>query len=204
MDFGEAQATRRIRDRERDDVKRLPIIAMTAHAMKGDREQCLEAGMDAYISKPIRVQDLLHTLETIEPGGCIPSGDRPQSAAPNIAEPGDCRMAAVIDWPAAIAAVGGNLANLRSLTDVFRQECPTLIEQIHRAITEKDAKSLRRAAHTLKGSAVLFVAEDAAARAKVLEMMGREARFDGAPEALVELRSAVKRLLTALEQRPED
>jgi len=198
------EATRRIRDRERDDVKRLPIIAMTAHAMKGDREQCLEAGMDAYISKPIRVQDLLHTLETIEPGGCIPSGDRPQSAAPNIAEPGDCRMAAVIDWPAAIAAVGGNLANFRSLTDVFRQECPTLIEQIHRAITEKDAKSLRRAAHTLKGSAALFVAEDTTARAKVLEMMGREARFDGAPEALVELRSAVKRLLTALEQRPED
>ena len=79
-----------------------------------------------------------------------------------------------------------------------------LIEQIHRAITEKDAKSLRRAAHTVKGSAALFVAEDTAARAKALEMMGREARFDGAPEALVELRSAVKRLLTALEQRPED
>src|SRR5262249_25616202 len=120
------EATRRIRDRERDEVRRLPIIAMTAHAMKGDREQCLGGGMDAYISKPIRVQDLLDALETIEPVGCIPAGNRPHSAAPKNAEPGDSRMAAVIDWPAAMAAVGGNIANLHSLTDVFRQECPTL------------------------------------------------------------------------------
>lgn len=158
---------------------------MTAHAMKNDREQCLEAGMDGYVSKPIRAHDLLQTLETIE-----------------LAR-GDAESAPAIDWPAAIEAVGGNVANLLSLTDVFRRECPMLMEQIERAISEKDAKTLRRAAHTLKGSAALFAAGDTAARAKELESMGRDARFDGAPEAFDQLSSAVKRLIAALDHRLE-
>ncbi len=194
------EATKRIRDRERDGVSRVPIIAMTAHAMKGDREQCLEAGMDGYISKPIRSQDLLQILERIEPVGYIATHDQARSPAQNNVEAGDHGNATAIDWPAAIEAVGGEVANLRSLTDVFRHECPTLIEQIHRAIDEKDAKTLRRAAHTLKGSASLFVAEDTAARARLLETMGREGRFDGASEALAELQQAVKQLLTAIDQ----
>src|SRR5262249_18050301 len=149
------EATKRIREREGNGAtKRLPIIAMTAHAMKGDREQCLEAGMDAYISKPIFAQGLLQLLETIQPAGNI-AFVHADSPSQHSGVPDDSVDPAVIDWPAAIEMVRGNLANLRGLTDVFRQECPTLIEQMDCAITDKDAKTLRRAAHTLKGSAAL-------------------------------------------------
>src|SRR5262249_54077205 len=151
--------------REKDGA-RIPIIAMTANAMKGDREKCLEAGMDGYISKPIRAFDLLESLAALDRPAAAPVLSRsPSGANPESDAPGGERAVA-IDWPAAIDAVGGHVANLWSLIDVFREETPSLIEQADRAIGARDAKTLRRVAHTLKGSAALLVAEEIASRAK--------------------------------------
>jgi len=165
------EATMRIREREKITGLRIPVIAMTANAMKGDRERCLESGMDGYVSKPIRAADLFRALEPIQP-------QAPPKPAP--------------------AAVARTSRFNRELVAIFHQECPTLLAEIDRAIAQKDSKSLRRAAHTIKGSAALFEAEETVARAKVLENMGRESQFEGAPEAFVALRDEVTRLLLSL------
>src|SRR5262249_43034867 len=160
--------TQRIRERESSAGGHVPIIAMTANAMKGDREKCLEAGMDGYVSKPIRADELFSALKPIETTLPATPATIPSAADQKIDEKDDDR---------------------NDLLDVFRAECPKLIEQIDRAIREQDAKTLRRAAHTLKGSAALFGADETVALSKALETMGREARFEGARATLEKLRS---------------
>ena len=167
------EATGRIRARERATGAHVPIVAMTAHAMKGDRERCLEAGMDDYVSKPIRAEDLFRALEPIERAV--------RASGTNAAAP----------VPAVGSAVSSPIDD--ELVEIFRAECPVLLGQMDRAIADQDAKTLRRAAHTLKGSAALFSAEHTVNLARNLETMGKEGRFDGAVDALKLLRAQVSK-----------
>src|SRR5262249_5914629 len=116
------EATGRIRARERTTGARVPIVAMTAHAMKGDRERCLEAGMDDYVPNPIRAEDLYRALEPVE-RAVHASGS--QAAAPA---------------PAIAAAVTRSADG--ELVEIFRTECPGLLGQMDRAIADQDAKTL--------------------------------------------------------------
>ncbi len=176
------EATAAIRRAEAHTGQRVPIIAMTAHAMKGDRDRFLAAGMDGYVAKPVRPHELYAAVEGAETGPLAPA-DAP------------------FGWDAALENVGGDEAMLRELAEMFFVECPKLMQQLREHIAGADGPQLRRAAHTLKGSAHVFGAEAAAAAAHRLEEIGREAGFADAEEALASLEDEVARLLPALRQQ---
>jgi signal transduction histidine kinase/CheY-like chemotaxis protein len=178
------ETTAAIRDREKTTGGRLPVIAMTAHAMKGDRENCLKAGMDGYVSKPLRPEDLFAALE----------GSVPEAAHEPAAEP----AAAVFDRAAALKRVGGDVGLLNELAGVCVEEAPGLMERIRAAIAEKDGPKLRFAAHALKGSIGVFSADAAHEAAWRMEQVGRDQNWTDADAAWAALEAAVGQLLPAL------
>lgn len=180
-------ATAAIRERERHTGGHLPVIAMTAHAMKGDRELCLSKGMDGYVTKPLRPEDLFAALEGLADVG-------PASRAGP-----DLPPAQPFDLSAALKRAGGDDELLRELAGLCLDECPKLLAEIREAVGGKDAARLRTAAHTLKGSVATFAADEAAAAALRLEEMGRAGRWDGVGDALAGLEAALDRLRPALD-----
>jgi CheY-like chemotaxis protein/HPt (histidine-containing phosphotransfer) domain-containing protein len=181
------QATAAIRERERGTGRHLPIVAMTAYAMKGDRERCLEAGMDRYVSKPIRAEELLRTLAELLPGTDAPAAPAPPAA------PDDG-----LDLETARRWVGGDDRLLGELAALFLQEAGGWLGEIRAAVAAGEAVRLRQFAHTLRGSASTFGARavcDAAAR---LEAQARSGDLAGADAALGALDAALEQLRPAL------
>ena len=184
-DMDGIEATAAIRQAETPTGGHIPIIAMTAHAMKGDRERFLAAGMDGYVAKPVRPHELYTAVEGFH------SALRSEIASADV----------FFEWDAALERVGGDEAMLRDLAEMFFAECPKLMQQIREHIAGANGPELRRAAHTLKGSAHVFGAEATAEAAHRLEEIGREAAFADAGEALALLEDEVARLLPALRER---
>lgn len=178
------EATAAIRQAEAQTGGHIPIIAMTAHAMKGDRDRFLAAGMDGYVAKPVRPHELYAAVESCDAGLLAPT---------------DVPFA----WDAALESVGGDEDMLRELAEMFFVECPKLMQQIREHLAGANGPELRRAAHTLKGSAHVFGAEATAEAAHRLEEIGREEVFADAEEALGVLEGEVARLLPALRGRVE-
>ncbi len=179
-EMGGFETTARIRAWEKKVGGRLPIIALTAHAMKGDRERCLTAGMDGYISKPIHPPDLWQAIDTVLPPAAA-RDDLPKAPP-----------AAVVDREALLARIGGDMELLRELVGLYRADYPRLLAEIQAAVRANDADRLRRAAHTLKASAGTFGAEQVCAAAKRLEAMGRDGTLAGAAEAGAALEEALR------------
>jgi two-component system sensor histidine kinase/response regulator len=143
------EATAAIRARERETGVHTPIIAMTAHAMSGDRERCLEAGMDAYVSKPLRPADLMAAIDAVLPVGAEEPTQPPAAAAPDGA-------AATIDEGQLLDDFGHNAKLLAQVIAVFLADLPKRVAQIQEARAAGDADALAAAAHALKGSVGLF------------------------------------------------
>ena len=158
------QATATVRARERVSGGHVPIVAMTAHAMEGDRERCLAAGMDGYVTKPVEADRLIEAVES---------------------------AAGSFDPHAAVARVGGDGKLLRELIDMFLADCPRMVADVKNAIESKDAEALKLAAHALKGSVANFAAAPAVDAARRLEVMGKDGDLSGAPAALRELQTAL-------------
>jgi PAS domain S-box-containing protein len=193
------EATAEIRRREEGTGRRTPIIAMTAHAMKGDRERCLAAGMDGYVSKPIQTRELYGAIAALAPPhpSRPPSGPGNQYAADADHSPaGD--GGALIDQAEALARVGGDWDLLKSLMEVFFDSYPAQLTQLHEAVGRGDAATVYRLAHTLVGAVGIFGARSAVEAATRLEAMGREGRLAGAEEAWQRLDAAVSRMRPAL------
>jgi PAS domain S-box-containing protein len=164
-DMGGFEATESIRRRERTTGGRLRIVAMTAHAMNGDRERCLAAGMDGYLSKPIDPQMLFAVVEQDAEGRTpteTPSG---------------------VDRAAMLERLGGDEALLVDVVKVFLDDCPVRLARIKAAVDSRDAERIRQEAHGLKGAAGNLSASGLFDAARTLEHVGAERRLDAAEAA---------------------
>jgi two-component system, sensor histidine kinase and response regulator len=177
------EATRAIRDRERSSERHLPIIALTAHAMRGDRERCFSAGMDGYLSKPIDVDELIATVERFGAGQATAS-TKPAPAAES--------TLAIFDEQNALAYTGGDRALLKEIVRVFRKDTPAALRRVASALKRGDAESLRLAAHTIKGSIATVGSPAGRQTAFELEQMGRAKKLDGADRVYARLREQMK------------
>ncbi len=196
------EATAAIRDRERMNGGHIPIVAMTAHAMKGDREKCLAAGMDDYLAKPIRAEELYEMVERFAPAASHAGGEhtaRPAAVAEPSSPDKEPQMEQQrLDWELARERIGGSEEILRDLAELFVRESPKMMQEIRAAIDRSDHPELRRTAHTLKGSAAVFVAQPTVDAALQLEQLGARGTLDGAEEAWSELAAEVDGLLPVL------
>jgi two-component system sensor histidine kinase/response regulator len=173
-------ATTAIRKNEKQSGNHLPIFAMTAHAMKGDRERCLAAGMDGYITKPVRFSDIEHTL-----AGLIREN---VNSSPPVAKT-EC-------WNRndALDRIGGDQQLLRDLCQIFLDESPKLMVKLRQAIASGDCDGLMRAAHSLKGESSYLGAGKTSQAARQLEDMGRNQDLSRAGNTLAELEREISTL----------
>jgi len=135
------EATARIRRREQELGTRLPIIAMTAHALQGDRQRCLDAGMDRYIAKPIRAQELFEALHELYAARGLSAAAPDAVAAP---------PRGVVTWDAALASAGGNHDVLATLVSAAAEEVPKHVAELRQAVAAGDALAVRKTLHTLR------------------------------------------------------
>jgi CheY-like chemotaxis protein/HPt (histidine-containing phosphotransfer) domain-containing protein len=176
------EATAFIRAREQMTGHHLPIVAMTAHAMSGDRDRCLAAGMDDYLTKPVLLADLSRVLDKL-----VPTTTRSHCAA--VTEPAPA---------ASPAQSAGEESWLSELVPLFLQECPRFLTEIRAAIARGDAEGLHRAAHTFKGSLTNFSAPEAVEAAQSLAMIGRQGNLAEAEGAYAALEGTVAQLRESL------
>ena len=184
------EATRAIREQEIQTGRHLPIVAMTAHAMKGDRERCLDAGMDEYVSKPIQKGDLFRAIQAVTPAGG--SGTERVEAVESLAH--------VFDRQTALERVGDDEETLSEVIQLFLSDVPRQVDDIRTAIRERDHKRLESAAHSLKGAAGCLGGERTAAAAMRLEALSKQTDFCGATEGLTELEHELKRFINEISE----
>ena len=189
MDGFEAVAS--IRALERPRAGRIPIVALTAHAMKGDRERCLAAGFDDYLTKPIRSAQLREALEKWS--GRLAVG--PDRSPPGPIGPSGTEF----DRDSALATVGGDAGLLGEVVGLFLGDCPRLLTEIERAIDRSDAPDLKRLAHTVRGVAGNFALPAVVEAARVLESRAGDQAWETIREDFDELREGLERVRPALE-----
>jgi two-component system, sensor histidine kinase and response regulator len=200
------EATRLLREREIGCGEHALVIAMTAEAMIGDRERCLTAGMDDYIAKPIDSDELVSLLDKYFPHETndsideISSGDRYLRSA-NKCEPetaASLNDQSILNWDVAAERIPGGPDMLKEVANLFLEESTKLIDEIRRALEENNAQDLRRAAHTMKGSADVFGAKRVVDAAKGLEMLGREGSLEKGHELLQKLEKHYEELAESI------
>ena len=187
-EMGGLETTAAIRAQEKSPAARVPILAMTAHALKGDRERCMAAGMDGYIAKPIRPQEMFHAIENLNP--------RQESAA---AEP----ETDLLNRQEVLYRFDDDMELLREAVQDFLEECPKRLAALRDALACGDCQSVERLAHALKGSVGNFSARHAIDAAQKLETIGREGKAAAGIDAYAELNEAIERLKPALRALPQ-
>ena len=187
------EATRLIRDRERGTGEHIPIIAMTAHAMKGDDERCFAAGMDDYLTKPIRTEELMAALDNVGSGKAM-HGARLEPATKTTA-----RETCAVDLGAALDRLNGDRELYNELVEVFRQECPGAAAKMRRAIDDRDLRVVERSAHTLRGAASNLGAVAVSEAAMELERRAGSNDVASTDEQFEVLQREIERLFSELE-----
>ena len=219
------EATIAIRNSESGTARHIPIVAMTAAAMKGDREKCLTAGMDDYVAKPFEPEDLFRAVESVPANALNANRDSSTdhvdvgvaavdpvvdtviddsviSATP-ISE-ANAASSRLIDWEAVLPRIPSGKTLALELADLLITESQDRLQQIRDSIIGQDGPTLRRAAHTLKGSVAIFCVEPIVAAAERIEGFAMAEDFDQSAAALVELEPLVPRLISELTQYKND
>jgi CheY-like chemotaxis protein len=195
--MGGLEATAAIRSRERNgrgysekNPGRMPIIALTAHAMSGDRDRCFEVGMDGYLTKPMQRGELFAEIDRV----IAASGAAMASESENADDP-----PGPVENPL-LSIVEGDQELLGELIHLFRQECPRHLREIHEAIAASDATRLARAAHALKGSIGVFGGSVALELASETERLARSGSIEEAARVVRDLEQAILRLTAELDR----
>jgi two-component system sensor histidine kinase/response regulator len=183
-EMGGLEATAAIRAREETTGARVPIIALTAHAMKGDRERCRAAGMDGYLAKPIDVNELIAAVER--------TGRRQSSDERHESSGGE--KARIFDEQAALSYTGGDRELLQDVIATFRTSCSTYQRRIERALEGNDAEAVRQAAHALKGAVATVGSPAGRDAAAAVEQLARDGNIDGARTAYASLDRCLSQL----------
>ena len=188
-------ATVKIREGERLTGLHLPIVAMTAHAMKGDRERCLDVGMDEYVSKPISIRQL---EEAIANALCWPGGVRPATSSKGQDE--NTTPANVIPWDMGktLESLGGDEELLHEVIEIFLEEAPKHMATLGHAIAEGDTKAIEQAAHTLKGELGYLGISGLSRKARELEEIDQTPDLHAAETIYKEFEAELSSVLTSI------
>ncbi len=183
------QATTTIREEEEGTANRTPIIALTAHA---DQQQCLDAGMDGYVAKPLHPNDLFAEIARVfgsEPVTKV-QGQSPQPMAEDI----------LFDKAELMDRVNNDSEFLAELVELYNEDCPKMLTDLRNAIVDQDSLAVARSAHAFKGMVGNFCAANAVELARELEMMGKESVLTGAESLLESLEGQAVDLKDALNE----
>ncbi|HEY4739982.1 MAG TPA: response regulator [Candidatus Acidoferrales bacterium] len=167
---------------------------MTAHAMKGDEERCRSTGMDGYLSKPIRTQELLAVLDEI-------GSDKAGSLVP-LDMPSKKSTTDAIDVETTLERLDGDRSLFQELIQLFKKDCPEIIERMRRAIVVHDAKSLEGDAHALKGSSANLGAQAVSQAAGEIERLAHTGTVESTSVEFRILQEELERLFSELEALP--
>jgi PAS domain S-box-containing protein len=168
------EATREIRKLEKQSGGHIPIIAMTAYATEGDRERCLAAGMDDYVSKPISAAKLFKAIEVL-------------MAPEESAQSTDGQKGVSLNKDGLIKSFENDHSLLKELVEIFINDYPQMLTTLRKSLEATDAKTFSRTAHSLKGMLRNFQAEAAAETAFDLEKKGQQGQLDGIDQIIESL-----------------
>ena len=202
------ETTAAIRASTDPQIRDIPVVALTADAMRDDRQRCLEHGMDEYLAKPLKSEELSRVLEAFGNGRTSPA-DPPDGTPWEALSPPKTIPAAtdardgfpIIEWETARRQIPGNEGQFLGLLVTFGEECRRYLDEIRGGIEAGDAEVVRTAAHTLKSSAELFAAERVFSVALQMERMAKEADIASAQELLGTLEMEVAHLAEAIAVR---
>jgi len=180
-------ATKEIREGEQSSGRHIPIVAMTAHAMAGDQERCLEAGMDAYTSKPIRRKAIEAVIAEIAERFLVSE----QTDSQNENEK-------VIDTEALLEELDDDKDMLQTMLQMFEKDAATRLPKLREAVNSGDAETVAAEAHALKGGVGNFFADSAVAAADALEAAGRSGELTNAASLLARLESQLEEVKRAI------
>jgi CheY-like chemotaxis protein len=182
------EATQRIRERERAlSVRHLPIVAMTANAMQGDRERFLAAGMDGYVSKPVKSDELFAEIAAVFGNG-----------APVLLPPPVAYESHIYKRAEVLERMGGDQELFQTLAGMFVADSASYCSALEQALALADAPTLQREAHTIKGLLATFSEDKGTALAQQLEDCAKRGDLEKADEMTAGLVVAVERLAAAL------
>lgn len=196
------EATAAIRQKEDGTGRHIPIIAMTAHAMKGDRERCLAAGMDDYLSKPVEPKEVQAIVERW--GNSLKKDRLSSPATPAVSHTKSPSLnnapfaPDVFDMAALRARVEDDVELLSEMVDLYLSSSPPLMTEIESAVEARDSEKITRTAHTLKGVLKNMCATTCAEAASHLESIGQTGEVELADQCFATLKHEFQQVQSVL------
>jgi len=191
------EATRRIRQISTNGFKQPHIIAMTALTMEGDQERCLKAGMDDYVSKPIRLEELTRALENAR-SNMKPKIIKTYSEEETVKHETPIDVSVLNELRETVGA--GDEEMFNELLSIYLDDAPNLIAEMEKAYEMKDVEKLTRSSHTLKSSSATIGAMDLSTLCKQVEHASREGKIDNLDEKIEMIKQEYERVKEALKQ----
>lgn len=188
------EAMSRIRQREKNSGHRLPIIALTAHAMKDYDQKCYAAGADAYLSKPLRSADLFSTLQKIAHPAAADAAIMPTPLNEAAMSCSDTPGPSAINRRVILESTGDDLELAHELVEIFQDDLPQTLQQLVDAIAQEDEQLVSRLAHSLKSPLTMFGADTGRNQAHQLELAAQSGRRQDMTSGFEQLRSTLRRV----------